>query len=200
MLIGYNLSSFWCSAPSPVRALQYGPLRGHGARTNAFGRPVSYQRSVYPRWRLAMLTLVTTPPRACLLPFACSGRLTPISKRCFGSTPGLAGGTEALQSYGSRHQRADLWAISFAITLKQVLGGWPRPITAFRCDQVAGHLHSRGACSAGGWLRALSLAPRTAPWETQWGQLDRSFGGILAWPAKLLGGWGGASAPSLPVR
>jgi len=147
-----------------------------------------------------MLTLSNAPPRAGLLPFARSGRLTPISKRCFDGTPGLAGGTEALQSYGSRHQHADLWAISFAITLKQVLGGWPRPITAFWYDQVAGHLHSWGACSAGGWLYALSLAPRTAPWETQWGQLDRSFGGILARPAKLLGGWGDASASSLPVR
>ena len=53
-----------------------------------------------------------------------------------------------------------------------------------RACATADHLHSGGACSASGRPRARSSARRTAPWETQWGQSDRSREALPVQPAR----------------
>jgi hypothetical protein len=62
---------------------------------------------------------------------------------------------------------------------------------------VAGHLHLEGVCSAGGRPSARSLARRTAFWETQWGQLDRSPGAL---PVKPAGSLAAGDASALPCH
>jgi len=89
----------------------------------------------------------------------CSGGLTPISKRRFGGSPERSAGTEALQSYGSRHHYAICGRLAYAITIKQIIGGWLRLVTAYGCDQSPA-TSTRGvhAARAGGFCPKLSAA------------------------------------------
>ena len=117
-----------------------------------------------------------------------SGRLRPITKRRFGGSPGLSRGAEVLPSYGDRQSplgSVDDW---LRYRLQQDPSGvdhgrYP-PATGVRgrCSPPPGGRMQRGRAA----FIARSLARRTAPWETQWGQLDRSLGALLAQPAGSL--------------
>jgi hypothetical protein len=128
---------------------------------------------------------------------AIRGRFTPLSlgwARLHGDSLALWRGSEAPLSHGSGHRSGVCGRLALPTFPTRSSGaGHVRYPPSWACA-VAGHPLSGGACSAGGRPhRARSLAQRTASWETQWGQLDRSLEALSAQPARASCGWGNSA-------
>jgi hypothetical protein len=162
------------------------------------GPMVSCKHNLHPRWRTATSTLVIASSAGGFTPIHLFRLVNAYSQAATALRLGLGRGTEVLLSRGSGHQFW-LWMVGFATIIVQTFGRRLRLISASGCCSTAGLVHSGGIC--GGvwrpWARFLLL--RTAPWETQWGQLNRSrvaswaLPGERAWlgvlrrlPAKLV--------------
>jgi len=121
----------WAVPPPPVREVALvrergwmGPWRGHLPQ-------VSYQHDLFPRWRPATFTLVSTPSGAGLLPFSRRGRVTPCKAVRFvaGFTSTWEGELKSccLMAAGNVWS---LWTAGYATVPIQILGGRPRSVTA----------------------------------------------------------------------
>jgi hypothetical protein len=97
-----------------------------------------------------------------------------------------AGLTVQLAQMGS----VDGWPL--AITIIQALGGKPKPVAALGRDRRTASSSLGAHVAVRGGLAARSTLRRTAPWGTQWGQLDGPRGPP---PYKSLGSGGGLSGP-----
>ena len=182
----------------PRRAPSCGLPRGPGRGET---HQVPWQHSLFPGCRPATSTLVSTPSGAGLilldrfrrakahnqaplrrLAWAFAGSRSPAVLRRQAITFGVCGRLASLPS-STRSSGADH-------------GRYPPAMgVSGRCSPPPGGRMQRGWAA----FIARSLARRTAPWETQWGQLDRSLEAPLALPAWSLAAGERFGAP-LPFR
>jgi hypothetical protein len=122
--VGDSLLLLSARSPWCANADGWAPWRGHLPQ-------VSYQHDLFPRWRPATFTLVSTPSGAGLLPFSRRVRVTPCKAARFvaGFTSTWEGELKSccLMAAGNVWS---LWTAGYATVPIQILGGRPPSITA----------------------------------------------------------------------